>query len=126
MGVSLHHIVIDAHDLPVLARFWAQVLDWRVPSRGRRKWHGAQETAPVGNLFIGKKKRTSKTPSPSLSPPNPRNGSPGPAAPPPPRAQGPQQTTGPRSLTSPPKRKKNSASAPENDPHPVEEGRIQP
>ncbi|MET8137634.1 MULTISPECIES: VOC family protein [unclassified Streptomyces] len=30
MAVSFYHLVIDAHDLPVLARFWCQVLDWRV------------------------------------------------------------------------------------------------
>jgi len=32
MGVAVHHIVIDAHDLPALARFWSQVLDWRILS----------------------------------------------------------------------------------------------
>ncbi|MFF3890145.1 VOC family protein [Streptomyces sp. NPDC001914] len=30
MAVSLYQLVIDAHDLPGLARFWCQVLDWRV------------------------------------------------------------------------------------------------
>jgi hypothetical protein len=49
MGVSLHHIVIDAHDLPALARFWAQVLDWRILSeREREVVIGPDETAPVG------------------------------------------------------------------------------
>lgn len=53
MGVSLHHIVIDAHDLPVLARFWAQVLDWRILSeREREVVIGADETAPVGICFM--------------------------------------------------------------------------
>ena len=53
MGVSLHHIVIDAHDLPVLARFWAQVLDWRILSeREREVVIGANETAPVGICFM--------------------------------------------------------------------------
>src|SRR5262249_9788703 len=28
MPVRLHHIVIDAHDLPALARFWTQALGW--------------------------------------------------------------------------------------------------
>ena len=28
MPVRLHHIVIDAHDLPGLARFWTQALGW--------------------------------------------------------------------------------------------------
>jgi predicted enzyme related to lactoylglutathione lyase len=27
---SLHHIVIDSRDLPRQARFWAEVLGWRV------------------------------------------------------------------------------------------------
>ena len=53
MGVSLHHIVIDAHDLPVLARFWAQVLGWRILSeREREVVIGANETAPVGICFM--------------------------------------------------------------------------
>ncbi|MFJ9677573.1 VOC family protein [Streptomyces sp. NPDC101194] len=30
MAVSFHSIVVDTHDLPSLARFWCQVLDWRV------------------------------------------------------------------------------------------------
>lgn len=30
MTVSLHHLVVDAHDLPAQARFRCQVLDWRV------------------------------------------------------------------------------------------------
>ena len=49
MGVSLHHIVIDAHDLPTLARFWAQALDWRILSeREREVVIGPDEAAPVG------------------------------------------------------------------------------
>ncbi len=32
MPVRLHHIVIDAHDLPGLARFWTQALGWKVLS----------------------------------------------------------------------------------------------
>jgi predicted enzyme related to lactoylglutathione lyase len=53
MGVSLHHIVIDTHDLPVLARFWAQVLDWRILSeREGEVVIGADETAPVGICFM--------------------------------------------------------------------------
>jgi catechol 2,3-dioxygenase-like lactoylglutathione lyase family enzyme len=36
MPVRLHHIVIDAHDLPRLARFWTQALGWKIISeRGR-------------------------------------------------------------------------------------------
>ena len=30
MPVRLHHIVIDTHDLPGLARFWTQALRWKV------------------------------------------------------------------------------------------------
>jgi predicted enzyme related to lactoylglutathione lyase len=30
MAVSFYQVVVDAHDLPSLARFWCQVLDWRV------------------------------------------------------------------------------------------------
>jgi len=32
MPVRLHHIVVDAHDLPGLARFWTQALGWKVLS----------------------------------------------------------------------------------------------
>ena len=53
MGVSLHHIVIDTHDLPALARFWAQVLGWRILSeREREVVIGPEETAPVGICFM--------------------------------------------------------------------------
>jgi catechol-2,3-dioxygenase len=45
MAVSLHHVVIDAHDLPVMARFWAQVLGWRTLSeRDREVVIGADAT----------------------------------------------------------------------------------
>ncbi|NGO68463.1 VOC family protein [Streptomyces boncukensis] len=30
MTLSLYQIAVDAHDLAGLARFWAQVLDWRI------------------------------------------------------------------------------------------------
>ncbi len=53
MAVSLHHIVVDAHDLPGLARFWAQVLGWKVLSeREREVVIGTDETAPVGMCFM--------------------------------------------------------------------------
>lgn|SRR5215204_2743366 len=53
MAVSLHHIVIDTHDLPALARFWAQVLDWRILSeREREVVIGADATAAVGICFM--------------------------------------------------------------------------
>ncbi|MFE1923702.1 VOC family protein [Streptomyces asoensis] len=53
MPVSLHHLVIDAHDLPALARFWAEVLHWRVLSeREREIVIGPEETALVGICFM--------------------------------------------------------------------------
>ena len=53
MAVSLHHIVIDTHDLPALARFWTQVLGWRILSeRPREIVIGTDETAPVGICFM--------------------------------------------------------------------------
>ena len=53
MAVSLHHIVVDAHDLPGLARFWAQVLDWRILSeREREVVIGPDVDAPVGICFM--------------------------------------------------------------------------
>ncbi|MGW4671218.1 VOC family protein [Streptomyces sp. NPDC004324] len=53
MPVSLHHLVIDAHDLPALARFWAAVLDWRILSeREREVVIGPDVSAPVGICFM--------------------------------------------------------------------------
>ncbi|WP_371629004.1 VOC family protein [Streptomyces sp. NBC_00341] len=53
MTASLHHIVIDAHDLPALARFWAAVLKWRVLSeREREVVIGPDVNAPVGICFM--------------------------------------------------------------------------
>jgi predicted enzyme related to lactoylglutathione lyase len=53
MTLSLHHVVIDARDLPSLARFWAQVLDWRILSeREREVVIGPDETASVGICFM--------------------------------------------------------------------------
>jgi len=47
--VTLHHIVIDAHDLPRLARFWSQVLGWRILSeREREVVIGTDVDASVG------------------------------------------------------------------------------
>ena len=49
MALTLHHIVIDAHDLPRLARFWTQALGWRILSQREREIViGLDETAPVG------------------------------------------------------------------------------
>ena len=53
MPVRLHHIVIDAHDLPKLARFWTQALGWQVLSeREREIVIGTDENAPVGICFM--------------------------------------------------------------------------
>jgi predicted enzyme related to lactoylglutathione lyase len=53
MPLRLHHIVIDAHDLPTLARFWADALGWTVLStREREVIVGASADAPVGLCFM--------------------------------------------------------------------------
>src|SRR5262249_9734205 len=53
MPVRLHHIVIDAHDLPGLARFWTQALGWKVLSeREREIVIGTDDNAPVGICFM--------------------------------------------------------------------------
>ena len=49
MPVTLHHVVIDAHDLPKLAQFWSQALGWKVLSeREREIVIGPDVNAPVG------------------------------------------------------------------------------
>ena len=53
MPVRLHHIVIDTHDLPGLARFWTQALDWKVLSeREHEIIIGTDENADVGICFM--------------------------------------------------------------------------
>ena len=53
MSVALHHVVIDAHDLPRLAQFWAQALGWHILSeREREVVIGPAVTAPVGICFM--------------------------------------------------------------------------
>lgn len=53
MPVRVHQIVVDAHDLPGLARFWAQALDWRMLSeREHEIVIGPDENAPVGMCFM--------------------------------------------------------------------------
>jgi predicted enzyme related to lactoylglutathione lyase len=53
MPVRLHHIVVDAHDLPGLARFWTQALGWKVLSeREREIVIGTDESALVGMCFM--------------------------------------------------------------------------
>lgn len=53
MPLRLHHIVIDAHDLPGLARFWTQALGWKVLSeREHEIVIGTDDHAPVGICFM--------------------------------------------------------------------------
>ncbi|MGO8885764.1 MAG: VOC family protein [Streptosporangiaceae bacterium] len=53
MPVRLHHIVVDAHDLPRLALFWTQALGWKVLSeREREIVIGPDENAPIGMCFM--------------------------------------------------------------------------
>ena len=53
MPVRLHHIIIDAHDLPGLAGFWTQALGWKVLSeRENEIVIGTDENAPVGMCFM--------------------------------------------------------------------------
>jgi predicted enzyme related to lactoylglutathione lyase len=49
MPLRLHHIVIDTHDLPRLARFWSEALGWPVLSQQDREIViGPDPDAPVG------------------------------------------------------------------------------
>jgi catechol-2,3-dioxygenase len=53
MPVRLHHIVVDAHDLPGLARFWTQALGWKVLSeRENEIIIGTDVNALVGMCFM--------------------------------------------------------------------------
>jgi hypothetical protein len=53
MPVRLHHIVIDAHDLPSLASFWAEALGWTVLSaRESEVVVGPSIDASVGLCFM--------------------------------------------------------------------------
>ena len=53
MPVRLHHIAVDAHDLPGLARFWTQALGWKVLSeRENEIVVGTGQNAPVGMCFM--------------------------------------------------------------------------
>jgi hypothetical protein len=48
-----HHIVVDAHDLPGLARFWTQSLGWNVLSgRENEVVFGTDENAPARICFM--------------------------------------------------------------------------
>ncbi len=53
MPLHVHHIVIDAHDLPTLADFWAEALHWSVLStREREVVVGPDIDAPIGLCFM--------------------------------------------------------------------------
>ena len=53
MPVRMHHIVIDAHDLPALSGFWAEALGWTVLStREREVVVGPSVNAPIGLCFM--------------------------------------------------------------------------
>jgi predicted enzyme related to lactoylglutathione lyase len=53
MPVTLHHVVVDTHDLPGLARFWTQALGWKILSeREREIVIGPDVSAPVGMCFM--------------------------------------------------------------------------
>jgi predicted enzyme related to lactoylglutathione lyase len=53
MPVSLHHVVVDTHDLPKLAQFWTQALGWKVLSeREREIVIGPEANAPTGICFM--------------------------------------------------------------------------
>jgi predicted enzyme related to lactoylglutathione lyase len=63
MPVRMHHIVIDAHDLPALAGFWAVALGWTVLStREREVVVGPSVNAPIGLCFMpaGQTRKTVK------------------------------------------------------------------
>lgn len=53
MTVRPHHLVIDAHDLSGLARFWAAALRWQLLSeRPREVIIGPDLNAPFGICFM--------------------------------------------------------------------------
>jgi predicted enzyme related to lactoylglutathione lyase len=53
MTVRPHHLVIDSHDLPGLARFWSAALGWQVLSeRPREVVIGPELDAPFGICFM--------------------------------------------------------------------------
>jgi len=63
MPVRVHHIVVDAHDLPALAYFWAEALHWSVLStREREVVVGPTLDAPIGLCFMpaGETEKTGK------------------------------------------------------------------
>lgn len=63
MPLRLHHVVIDAHDLPAVAEFWAEALGWQVLSaREREIVVGPSLDAPIGLCLMpaGETRKTVK------------------------------------------------------------------
>ena len=63
MPLRLHHIVIDAHDLPSLADFWAAALGWQILSaREQEVVIGTAVDAPLGLCLMpaGRVRKTVK------------------------------------------------------------------
>ncbi|MFE7397895.1 VOC family protein [Streptomyces sp. NPDC057557] len=53
MAVSFYSVVVDTHDLPSLARFWCQVLDWKVLFEADDEIViGADKSAVPGITFV--------------------------------------------------------------------------
>ncbi|WP_405809712.1 VOC family protein [Streptomyces sp. NBC_01520] len=53
MAVRFYHLAVDAHDLPLLARFWCRVLDWQVLFEDEHEVViGADEFAMPGMCFL--------------------------------------------------------------------------
>jgi predicted enzyme related to lactoylglutathione lyase len=51
--VRIHHIVIDTHDLPRLARFWSQALHWTILSENDHEIViGTDPSAAVGMCLM--------------------------------------------------------------------------
>ncbi|MEU6983463.1 VOC family protein [Streptomyces sp. NPDC046324] len=53
MAVRMYQLAVDSHDLPAQARFWAQVLDWRILFEAEDEIViGADATAMPGMCFL--------------------------------------------------------------------------
>ncbi|MER8087376.1 VOC family protein [Streptomyces sp. NPDC056178] len=61
MTVSFHSVVVDTHDLPSLARFWCQVLDWKVLFEADDEIViGADKSALPGICFVSVPERKAR------------------------------------------------------------------
>ena len=76
MSVRLHHIVVDAYDLPGLARFWTQAPSRKVLSeRENEIVIGTDENAPAGMCFSRQRSQDGQQPGASVfAPPAGRGG----------------------------------------------------